>query len=141
MGYTSEVHGIIYGEPEIMDALIAKERLAGDAGIFGMFHESPTDGLSIHEFSRVRYIQKPDSQEHEKVEVKIKLLSLYGSSWKWYDDFKDVQHWDSLLHEAEEMGLEFEMARIGEEMDDMEISTSDNAEYFLNISRSIDADY
>jgi hypothetical protein len=141
MGYTSEVHGIIYGEPEIMDALIAKERLAGDAGIFGMFDEADVDGLSIHELTRTRYIQKPDTQENERVEVKIKLLSLYGSSWKWYDDFKDVQHWEALMREAEEMGLEYEMARIGEERDDMEVSTSENAEYFLNISRSIDADF
>lgn len=141
MGYTSEVHGIIYGEPELVDALIAKERLAGDAGIFGMFDEDKAEGLSIHEFTRTHYIKKPDSEEREKVEVKYKLLSLYGSSWKWYDDFDDVKHWHALLQEAEEMGLQYEHARCGEETDDNEIITSSDAEYFLSIERTISADY
>ena len=109
-----------------------------------MFQEDKLEGLSIHEFTRTRYVtvKTEDNQEkREQREVKFKLLSLYGSSWKWYDDFKDVQHWEQLLEEAEQMGLEYEFARCGEEMDDNETRYSDDADYLLNISRSIDADY
>jgi hypothetical protein len=144
MGYRSEVHSIIYGDPETMDALIAKEKLLGDQGIFKLFGEIQTysmEGLSVTEFTRNRWVTMPDTNERQQVEVKFKLLSLYGSDWKWYDDFEDVKHWHKLLHQAEDMGLQYEHARIGEETDDMELETSGDAEYFLNISRTIDYDY
>ena len=143
MGYRSEVHSIIYGDPELMDALIAKEKLAGDQGIFKLFGEASDglEGLTITEFTRRRWVKMPDTDEQTRVEVKFKLLSLYGSDRKWYDDFEDVKHWHKLLLEAEEMGLQYEHARIGEETEDMELETSGDAEYFLNISRTIDYDY
>lgn len=140
MGYRSQVRSIIYGEPELVDALLAKEKLAGDKGIQAMF-----DGyFTVTETTRWIYQTKehPDGKtETERLEAPCKVIDLEGSDWKWYDDYSDVKHWNEILQEADGMGLHYEFVRVGEESGDIQEERSIDAEYLLNIYVSIEANY
>ena len=140
MGYRSQVRSIIYGEPELVDALLAKEKLAGDKGIQHLF-----DGfITVTDSLQRVYVPKQNTDgttESERIEVPMKVIDLEGSDWKWYDEYDDVKHWHALLTEAENMGLNYEFVRVGEESGDIEEDRSADADYLLNTYVSIEADY
>jgi hypothetical protein len=46
---------------------------------------------------------------------------LYGSDWKWYPDYEDVQAWDELWNSMQEIkGISGYFCRVGEQADDIE---------------------
>ena len=144
MGYRSDVQSIIYptaDNPELLEVfntLIAKEKLAGEQGVFGLFKD---DCLELKESSirRSRRVGENEdgSGKYEYDDLEFPYLELVGDDWKWYDDYEDVQYWHKLLEEAEQLGLNYEFVRIGEERDDVVVEHGGDCEYFLDVSRSI----
>jgi|TARA_R110000822_G_scaffold77095_3_gene185142 hypothetical protein len=46
---------------------------------------------------------------------------LYGSDWKWYPDYSDVQAWNELWYSMRQVeGISGYFCRVGEESDDIE---------------------
>ena len=46
---------------------------------------------------------------------------LYGSDWKWYPDYSDVQAWNELWYSMRQVeGISGYFVRVGEERDDVE---------------------
>ena len=46
---------------------------------------------------------------------------LYGSDWKWYEDYEDVKAWNELWHSMRQVeGISGYFCRVGEESDDIE---------------------
>ena len=46
---------------------------------------------------------------------------LYGSDWKWYPDYSDVQAWNELWYSMRQVeGISGYFCRVGEERDDVE---------------------
>jgi hypothetical protein len=46
---------------------------------------------------------------------------LYGSDWKWYEDYEDVKAWDELWESMQQVeGISGYFCRVGEESDDIE---------------------
>jgi hypothetical protein len=46
---------------------------------------------------------------------------LYGSDWKWYPDYEDVQAWNELWENMQDIeGISGYFVRVGEENDDIE---------------------
>lgn len=140
MGYRSQVRSLIYGEPELIDTLLAKEKLAGEKGIQHMF-----DGfITVTEtMTRVyTHTTNPDgTTESTPHETPMKVIDLEGTDWKWYDSYDDVKHWHALLAEADGLGLHYEFVRIGEETGDIETESSADAHYLLQVYTSIEASY
>lgn len=65
-------------------------------------------------------------------------FSFYVEQIKWYTDEIVVSFYDGLVEKAEELGLNVEFVRIGEEHDDNETRyEGEDVEYKIGISRSI----
>ena len=46
---------------------------------------------------------------------------LYGSDWKWYEDYEDVKAWNELWHSMRQVeGISGYFCRVGEEQNDIE---------------------
>jgi len=61
---------------------------------------------------------KPDS---ESFGWKDGAFILYGSDWKWYPDYDDVQAWNELWNSMQDIeGISGYFCRVGEETDDIE---------------------
>ena len=140
MGYRSEVVGLVYGEEKRVDEYIALHKIEyGDKSILDIFpmnddpNELWVDGITIKTEPR----QEFGGEGEPPKQVKYKFIKLYGSDWKWYPEYEDVKTWDKFMRSSEVFGLEYEFARIGEESNDVEHITSENAEYMVYISRSI----
>ncbi len=49
---------------------------------------------------------------------------LYGADWKWYPDYEDVQAWEDLWNQMQEIeGISGYFCRVGEEPKDIEEQT------------------
>ena len=112
MGYRSEVRSVIYGTQEQLDTFITTHQLILNTQILNEFKQHLT-----------RYTIEMDFYNSETKEFEkrtLSVLDLYGSSWKWYESYSDVQAWEKLLKDAEEQGLHTQFVRIGEEEGDIE---------------------
>ena len=140
MGYRSEVAGLVYGEEKKVDEYLALHKVKyGDKNILEIYPENddPNDlwlnGISITTEPR----QEFGGEGEPPKQVMYKFIKLYGSDWKWYDTYEDVITWDDFMRGAEGFGLEYEFARVGEEVSDIELIYSESAEHLLDVSSSI----
>lgn len=140
MGYRSDVRSIIYGDPDKVDVLVAKYALLSrtDDSIF--------DDVRVYDIRRQgEMITNPAEMQPGPVEREVivqRCIDLDGQDWKWYDDYPSVKEWNAMLAEANELELNTEFVRIGEDDNDMEIERSipDEGDYLISISRSIQSD-
>lgn len=137
MGYRSEVVGLVYGKESKVDEYLALHKIEyGDKSILDIFNVNPdpndlwVEGISIVTRER-NVLADPPRQEM------CKYIKLYGADWKWYEDFEDVKTWHLFMQKAEEFGLDFEFARVGEDQEDTESEMSSNADYVLEIRTEI----
>lgn len=69
------------------------------------------------------------------------FLDFAMSDVKWYDDFPEVKKFMEFLKEIDELDFEYEFVRMGEETDDVERQSSDEADWFLEVRREIVSDW
>lgn len=68
------------------------------------------------------------------------LLIFEMNDVKWYDSFPDVILFNKMLEffrSEDNMRFCIEFARVGEEMEDVEVEYSDGAEYIIEVRREI----
>ena len=53
--------------------------------------------------------------------------------WKWYYSYPDVKIWEEFMNMLEEKDIEYDFARIGEEVDDVEIANG----FYFYVNRTI----
>jgi hypothetical protein len=146
MGYRSQVRSLIYGDPDLICALVAECTLTlGDNNPLKTFEED----LRRYRIERSIYdheatcAQEPDDNGNRPPVYRdeiAEVLDLSGDSWKWYESYPDVQSWERLLLRAEELGLSTEFMRIGEETSDIECrhcSADDSGDTYLVVSSRI----
>lgn len=130
MGYRSQVRSLIYGDPDEICRLVAAQALQGKPDIFAIFGESLT---------RYRVMRNTPNHEAGEIkwrEVEVEVLDLSGDSWKWYSEYEDVKAWHAFMSSAEELGLDTEFVRIGEDDNDIERAFSGD-DPMLGVSSSI----
>lgn len=144
MGYRSEVRALIYGEPETVCQLVAAHVLQGGVNVLQAFGDS----LTRYRVQRRTYdgeatcAQERDADGRQTpifTTREVEVLDLYGDSWKWYEDYKEVRAWTEFQHAAVELGLSYEFVRVGEETEDVETisDVQDDGDCYLQVARSI----
>jgi hypothetical protein len=140
MGYRSQVHALIYGPEDKICALVAKHVLEG-GNVFEHFKDD------IRRFKTKRSVytatEAHDGRAYAWIEHEIEVIELRGDSWKWYDDYPDVQAWEALMLEAAtEFDCITEFVRIGEDSNDIqvEMNVEDGGDAYLYVSSSITSD-
>lgn len=110
MGYRSEVHSVVYGEPKAMESF-ASENLDLIDSIKG-------------DMSGMIKIMKLDN---------YKAIALTAYDVKWYRNFREVEGWYDLMNLAKEKGLSVEYCRVGEDYDDYEYITQNTDKPYITI--------
>jgi hypothetical protein len=133
MGYRSLVRSCIYTtDVELFDAFIAGQKLV-EPRIF--------DDSNWFK-DNIKFTEKVYTMAGTMQKQTTKILDLYCSDVKWYDDFDDVKSWMAMLEKAEDQGLNFEFVRVGEEAGDIEKENGgDDVEHFLYTITEIACDY
>lgn len=123
MGYYSDVHCLVYGEPEQMLRFTTAQRLIKESA------------LDTWKNQLVEY--ELDYGDKGFVVIELKLEGV-----KWYDEFENVKKWMQMLWEIDvandsphqlEKGLQYEFVRLGEERSDVETHYSNFVEGFILI--------
>lgn len=115
MGYRSEVSAIIYGDADVVRALLAAARLQGNKAL-----DEFEDHIELK------------TNEH-RLEIELNLSAV-----KWYSEIPNVKDWQLLTQEAEEMGLKYEFLRVGEDDTDVEhLYSDDNDQYHFYVTKTI----
>lgn len=126
MGYRSEVRALIYGDPAKIDALCMKWR---HTETLDLWH-TDAFGASLTEWT------VPGEKEAD-----TRFIELHGNNWKWYEGYADVDAWGRFMEMAEELGLNTEFVRIGEEPNDIETNyCGDDCQYLLGVHRNTYSD-
>jgi hypothetical protein len=147
MGYRSQVRSLIYGDPDVVNALVVSQQLLGfDA------QEAFGENLKRYRIQR-RFFDHaasaelgpdPDNGRAQIVwrDVEVEVLDLYGDDWKWYEDYTDVKAWTQMMGDAIDLGLCREFVRIGEDTEDTEwlMDIPDEGDHYLRVERSIGDD-
>lgn len=125
MGYRSEVRIMIYdADATKMNAFIAAATLKG------YWDKFDCDGKQL-------MLRTVEGDEHKA----MLMVEYFGDGVKWYDTYEDVQAMEHMLELAGTMGVQYEFIRLGEDIEDIDIRRSDEADYYLSISRHIHACY
>jgi hypothetical protein len=115
MGYRSDVRSFIRGKTKLVTALMVRARLEGNKAM---------------ELFEAHTNIEPNGKDTE--------IYLEIDDIKWYSDREDVRGWENLLDIAEDMQLEWEFIRSGEDLDDVDHRIgSDQGEYEFFVSKSI----
>jgi hypothetical protein len=69
------------------------------------------------------------------------FLDFAMSAVKWYEEYPEVKKFMEFLKEIDELDFEYEFVRMGEETDDVERQSSDEADWFLEVRREIVSDW
>lgn len=69
------------------------------------------------------------------------FLDFGMSGVKWYDEYPEIKKFMEFLAEIEELDFEYEFIRMGEETDDVDRQSSDEADWFLEVRREIVSDW
>ena len=132
MGYRSDVTIVIYGDKDDVTAFIAGERLKG-----------------LPKGSQYHPLEEPLGEYHTRD------MYDYGTgqtmmkwSWfgiKWYDSYPEIAYWETLASVWEDgyknTSLCMEMAKIGENADDLEvIYYGEGVDYCLSLHSEISED-
>jgi hypothetical protein len=133
MGYRSNVEIIVYGKPEIFDAFIASIRLVNHR-VFTDWTSWNNDGESVFSWH--------DISHHDGVGV-TKLMQFKLDDVKWYDGYEAIDAWEKdLLPKAVDVGLNWELARVGEDSDDVSHeSDGDDVDNFLYLETHINRNF
>lgn len=123
MGYRSDVHGIIYGSEEQVNALIVAAKMKN------IWQRIERDGQPLI----VIPIKYGEERYHS--------IQLIEESVKWYDSYDSVSAWRELIGLTETFQLMYEFIRIGEDLEDVERECSDDNYWLLHVSRSIATDF
>jgi hypothetical protein len=120
MGYRSDVKSIVYGDAELMSEFISENT---------ELLEALQDDFDGH----IETIEKPART--------FILLTL--DYVKWDEGDSDVIRWMNLLKLADEYGLKFEFARVGEHRSDVEYNHSNRVvcDYFLSVVTTIEVNF
>ena len=115
MGYRSDVRSIIRGSTELVTALLVRARLEGNKALESFDY----------------YITKEEIDAETEISLEIDDV-------KWYSDCEDALAWENLLDIAEDMQLEWEFIRSGEDTDDVDHRIGENKDsYEFFISKTI----
>jgi hypothetical protein len=134
MGYRSSVEIVVYGEPEIFDAFIASMKL--------LDHRVFTDWVSWQGHADSSVFSMHDISLNSTVGV-TKIMSFKVDEVKWDESYDEIIAWEKdFLPKAVDVGLNWEMMRVGEESDDVEHTTGgDEGQYLLYTSTSIERNF
>ena len=115
MGYRSDVRSIIRGSTELVTALMVRARMEGNK--------------ALESFDS--YITKEEIDADTEISLEIDDI-------KWYVGDSDVRGWERFLEIADEMQLEWEFIRSGEDYDDVDHRIGENTDsYEFWISKTI----
>lgn len=124
MGYRSDVHGIIYGSEEQVNALMVAAKMKN------IWQRVECDSQPLI----VIPIKYGENQYHS--------IQLIAESTKWYEGYDSVRAWRELVELTETFPtLMYEFIRIGEDLEDVERECSDDNYWLLHVSRSIATDF
>ena len=135
MGYRSQVTIVIYGDKDDVTAFVAGERLKG-----------VPKGMQYHPLLQtskvVDYYFVHEVYDYGKGQTMMKW------SWqeiKWYDSYPEIDYWENLASVWEDgyknTSLCMEMARIGENADDLEVTYyGQDVDYCLSLHSEISED-
>ncbi len=132
MGYRSNVTIVIYGEQDDVTAFVASERLKGTP-----------KGLDQHPlFEIVGETYTNDMYDYD--DDKYTMMVFRWSGVKWYDSFPEITYWTDLAsvwEDAFKNTLCMEVARVGEQADDVECDYyGTHAQYHLSIHTEVSED-
>lgn len=134
MGYRSDVRSIIYGEPDKLLAFTTAQRLKGSKVFEYLAHS-----LEQYEVMGTIWLPADDPTNPaslNSIDGIVAALDLNCEDVKWYDTYDDIA-WEQLLLDAEEAGLDYEFARVGEDDGDVERKMTDTSQGWLNVTTSI----
>ena len=132
MGYRSNVTIVIYGEKDDVTAFVASERLKGTP-----------KGMQYHPF------KEPDHDYHDREvydyhDNKYTMMIFRWHHVKWYDSYPEIDYWVSLAsvwEDAFKNTLCMEVARVGEQSDDVECDYyGGHVQYHLSIHTEVSED-
>lgn len=126
MGYRSEVAIKFYSE--FSDD-------AGDMASFKNAYDKAYGALSEEDQGIVDLLMNADEKNgwHDGV------FTFHADYVKWYDGYSWVKFFIELLEQVEDLGINSEFIRIGEDYGDIETERQgDGGEYYLNVVRTID---
>jgi hypothetical protein len=134
MGYRSSVEIVVYGEPEIFDAFIASMKL--------LDHRVFTDWESWQGHADSSVFSMHDINHHGGVGV-TKIMSFKVDGVKWYESYDEIIAWEKdFLPKAVDVGLNWELVRVGEESDDVEHTTGgEETQYLLYTYTNIERNF
>jgi hypothetical protein len=106
MGYNNDIRSLIYGDPDIVGAFVAKHKLSSTLA-FTTF-----DGdIRIYDRIQRRFGEPP---------LRITIIDFRADSIPWYDDSPPVASWTDVVNEAVELGLSYELIRVGDSPEDVD---------------------
>lgn len=121
MGYRSEVAIKVYGEAENMVA-------------FKKAYDEALDKLPEVEQGYIDDLMR----DNERNGFDDNVFTFHADYIKWYDEYPNVQFFIGLLDLVDELGVNSEFIRVGEDYDDIETDYQGDCEYMLGIKRMID---
>ena len=132
MGYRSNVVIVIYGEKDDVTAFVASERLKGTP-----------KGMQYHPFKEPctdhNYHNRDMYDYHDN---KYTMMIFRWTHVKWYDSYPEIAYWNDLAsvwEDAFKNTLCMEVARVGEQADDVEVNYyGEHIEYCLSIHTEVD---
>jgi hypothetical protein len=112
MGYRSQVAGIIS---------VDKVRKEDDKGSHYWDYDRAKFKEMIGFIKLTKFYELWSSESDNAFGWKDGAFILHGDDWKWYPDYPDVQAWDELWKNMQEIeGISGYFCRVGEENDDIE---------------------
>lgn len=123
MGYDHKIRAAIYGPADRVDVFLASQKLQAT-------------GYARTMLDQFRARENVPLYQGQTVTV----LDLNFSDWGRWDSGEE-ETLRGILEAAEGFGLEWEYKRVGQNLDDLEEDSSEDAQDFLHFQRNIEADY
>lgn len=71
---------------------------------------------------------------------KHRMLMFSADHIKWYESYPEVAEFEQFIDMIDGLGYEYEFMRLGENDDDVETRSSNDANWYLSLRRSIEVD-
>jgi hypothetical protein len=112
MGYRSQVAGIIS---------VDKVRKEDDKGSHYWDYDRAKFKEMIGFIKLTKFYELWSESDKDSFGWKDGAFILHGDDWKWYPDYPDVQAWEELWENMQDIeGISGYFCRVGEELDDIE---------------------
>jgi hypothetical protein len=108
---TYRIRSLIYGSKDKMDAFLTAQQLVLQSPIFNMFRGFLTRYTMVLNLAGVTSSIIP-------AEIHILDLDSRKASWRWSTNEERAFEWHEFLHHAQQMGLAWEFAKVGQTHDD-----------------------